>query len=889
MNWAGYDIQVGEDAGFAIEQRRIQAIVDMDLPRSLHGLGQLFHIAVWCQGHISNYAELIEPLSTFMKDAWRKFEEKNPKKVARRSSQNAKRINLAEYGWDEQMDAHFEALREGMVKGIRLTFYDPELELAIIGDASENYWAVGWCQFPREDRDKPFAEIRFSFLTVNSGAWKGAEMNWAMVDKEGFVPIKAMRMYPHLATLAHFVVWTDHNNLTKIFDPCPTTPKTATMRRMRWLEEFEGKSYEVEHVAGEDNNAFDLLSRGGSVAHREDDFVDGTVAAIQVTGEPFVYDYNETGKRAAAVRVVTETALANDGDVKPARPKFGPRDMNVAKANGEPFTFELPREAYPSFDNMGEAQDSVSATEIETHKLQQGREGSAHAGLWVTKDDDVYVPDADKLRMRCTIVAHQGAGLHRKVDAMYTSIRAAKCWWPNMRETLKELAKLCMCCVWTMEGKRIPRATVETLYATQAGEAVTMDFLYIGPSDSGHKYILVLKDMCSQRVRLVNCVAADSGSATDALIEWCADFGTPDLLVSDQGAHFVNSTLEEVNRILGIEHHWTTPYNARSNGSVERVNREYLKAIRAMRIETKTPVGRWPDLTNVIQYGINTQPLQCLNGLSALEVDGARNVVGPLGYALRTGANIKETDVARIDPKKMQATVARLRKATASMQAMATDNKRERAKRARERRERVLGPKKRTALKAKTKGDISVPEDGNQTFWFHQGQFVMVAERSNKDRKSKLEAKWRGPYVIDEMVTDHRARVHELTLDEKKKTRSIEVASDRMRLWAERDYLVPYNVLEGAQYASDVFEIESFHDWRPSTIKGETDKFQLLCKWKGYELDRGEEGWVNLDDVYATAYRLVNGMGDKGWEGTELTTKLKKHIATLEAERADGK
>ena len=139
------------------------------------------------------------------------------------------------------------------------------------------------------------------------------------------------------------------------------------------------------------------------------------------------------------------------------------------------------------------------------------------------------------------------------------------------------------------------------------------------------------------------------------------------------------------------------------------------------------------------------------------------------------------------------------------------------------------------------------------------------------------------------MVTDHRARVHELTLDEKKKTRSIEVASDRMRLWAERDYLVPYNVLEGAQYASDVFEIESFHDWRPSTIKGETDKFQLLCKWKGYELDRGEEGWVNLDDVYATAYRLVNGMGDKGWEGTELTTKLKKHIATLEAERADGK
>ena len=166
----------------------------------------------------------------------------------------------------------------------------------------------------------------------------------------------------------------------------------------------------------------------------------------------------------------------------------------------------------------------------------------------------------------------------------------------------------------------------------------------------------------------------------------------------------------------------------------------------------------------------------------------------------------------------------------------------------------------------------------------------MVTERSNKDRKSKLEAKWRGPYIIDEMVTDHRARVHELTLDKKKKKgRSMEVASDRMRLWAEREYLVPYNVLEGAQYASDVFEIEAFHDWRASKVKGETDKFQLLCKWKGYELDRGEEGWVNLDDVYAMAHRLVNAMGDEGWEGRKLTTKLKKYIAGLAAEYDEGK
>ena len=46
---------------------------------------------------------------------------------------------------------------------------------------------------------------------------------------------------------------------------------------------------------------------------------------------------------------------------------------------------------------------------------------------------------------------------------------------------------------------------------------------------------------------------------------------------------------------------------------------------------------------------------------------------------------------------------------------------------------------------------------------------------------------------------------------------------------------------------------------------------------------------MNLDDVYATAHRLVNAMGDEGWEGRKLTTKLKKYIAGLAAEYDEGK
>ena len=63
----------------------------------------------------------------------------------------------------------------------------------------------------------------------------------------------------------------------------------------------------------------------------------------------------------------------------------------------------------------------------------------------------------------------------------------------------------------------------------------------------------------------------------DRLISY---FGPPVTLISDQGSHFMNGTLEEFTRMFKINKFCTTDYHPQSNGGIESMHHalnEYLK------------------------------------------------------------------------------------------------------------------------------------------------------------------------------------------------------------------------------------------------------------------------------------------------------------------------
>ena len=77
-------------------------------------------------------------------------------------------------------------------------------------------------------------------------------------------------------------------------------------------------------------------------------------------------------------------------------------------------------------------------------------------------------------------------------------------------------------------------------------------------------------------VELVPCASANAQSVVNALLEWFSRFGVVYIWVSDQGSHFKNAVVKDLNDRLQAQHHFTLPYCPWANGTVERVNRDIL-------------------------------------------------------------------------------------------------------------------------------------------------------------------------------------------------------------------------------------------------------------------------------------------------------------------------
>ena len=100
----------------------------------------------------------------------------------------------------------------------------------------------------------------------------------------------------------------------------------------------------------------------------------------------------------------------------------------------------------------------------------------------------------------------------------------------------------------------------------------------------------------------------------DTLAKWYSRFGIPLMHVGDQGSHFKDKVIEELNRILQINHYMTTDYSPRTNGTVEKVNMDIQKLLRSPLSECQVEFSQWPLQRPVIQSNLNV----CLSVSSKL-------------------------------------------------------------------------------------------------------------------------------------------------------------------------------------------------------------------------------------------------------------------------------
>ena len=155
----------------------------------------------------------------------------------------------------------------------------------------------------------------------------------------------------------------------------------------------------------------------------------------------------------------------------------------------------------------------------------------------------------------------------------------AKIWqsgffWPTMYEDTREFIRRCRRC--QLQGDITARNAMPLTYNLQVELFDVWGIDFMGPFLKPHdcEYILVAVDYVSKWVEALPCRAADAKHARKMFHEIIfPHFGTPRMVISDGGSHFIDKTFRRFLKELGARHNIATPYYSQTSGQAETSNK----------------------------------------------------------------------------------------------------------------------------------------------------------------------------------------------------------------------------------------------------------------------------------------------------------------------------
>ncbi|HMD80118.1 MAG TPA: integrase, partial [Anaerolineales bacterium] len=174
-------------------------------------------------------------------------------------------------------------------------------------------------------------------------------------------------------------------------------------------------------------------------------------------------------------------------------------------------------------------------------------------------------------------------GGHRSTAESYSRL-SEKFFWVGCHAAMRKYIAECMDCTQLRRGAPVDRPkSIPTPMPNKPYEVIYIDYLHVAKSNKGNSELLVIVDSFSGDVELIPTAAATAEAAVDAiLLNVLARRLKLPIFINDQGSHFTAVELQLVIKSLNGESRFTSGYNPRSTGKVERMNRCVLKLLRTL-------------------------------------------------------------------------------------------------------------------------------------------------------------------------------------------------------------------------------------------------------------------------------------------------------------------
>jgi hypothetical protein len=341
------------------------------------------------------------------------------------------------------------------------------------------------------------------------------------------------------------------------------------------------------------------------------------------------------------------------------------------------------------------------------------------------------------------------------------------------------------------------------------------------------------------------------------------------MLRSDQGSHFKNNMIKELSNTWNITHHFTLPYTPWSNGSIEIVNKTIKRVLRTIILENDLNIQDWPYLLPTVQGVINGTPSERLAKHAPREVFMGLKAHDPF-YVLFHPHEDTVTKLVSFS-KELQEHLMYLKKDLDGMHKKVSL-----AKKARRQTMEKAFRKKHNLPEEDEKGNL-IPDCD-----YRIGDYVLVAIANEKQLR-KLDAVWRGPYRVVELVhTELNARgdynnrsfvVEHLVTKEKITTHSM-----RMKFFSDK-YLDTQIDLDALYHhissqENEMFEIVKILDY---TFDNQTMQWAVKVLWK----ESSQETSDIIDPDSVSMEPLMNMIQDQPLlvkKFYETTVRNKAHL-----------